>query len=585
MEDKNLIGSQNDNNFDKILEKISNNQKEIIQKIESESFIFDNDKRKNKIKLLAILYSTYLSTVTFFEKDRITKDDLDLVIYLFNGKANINNFITDMKALENFNSNYKEKENNQIIKNINNIEISNNNEISEKNILRLDKKKRELVKSLENIPKLEENKNISSCIFCIEEYDQNQIVNPKLECNNYIHGKCFSNYIEEELNNNHFPIRCPICQNNKRHEINYKTILDCLLLNDKDNLALKLETISLNHLAENNSEEVTFCPTAGCNYMCFYDKNEYHLNCPLCKKSYCLKCRTEWHLNKTCQEYQSEKSVKENDIKFEEYVKGNNFKQCPNCKRWVEKTYGCNHITCRCGTHFCYSCGKLMDGNHICPNFNNPFRTNNNSLFRQNNNSLFGTNNNSLFGQKNNSLFGTNNNSLFDQNNSNSIFFKNNSNSLFGKNNSNSLFGKNNSNSLFGKNNSNSIFKQNNNNYILGQNNNNNIFGQNNNSPFGQNNSNNLFGTYNNNLFGTNNNSIFGANNNSLFKQNNNNNIFGQNNNSLFGQNKSNNIFGQNNNNIFIQNNNNNIFGQNNNNIIFEHNNNSLFSPINNNNI
>ena len=448
MEDKNLIGSQNENNFDKILEKINNSQKEIIQKIESESFIFDSDKRKNKIKLLAILYSTYLSTVTFFGKERITKDDLNIVIYLFNGKANINNFITDMKALENFNSNYKEKENNQIRKNINNIEITNNNEISEKNILRLDKKKRELVKSLENIPKLEEKKNISSCIFCIEEYDQNEIVNPKLECNNYIHGKCFSNYIEEELNNNRFPIRCPICQNNKRHEINYKTILDCLLLNDKDNLALKLETISLNHLAENNSEEVTFCPTAGCNYMCFYDKNEYHLNCPLCKKSYCLKCRTEWHLNKTCQEYQSEKSVKENDIKFEEYVKGNNFKQCPNCKRWVEKTYGCNHITCRCGTHFCYRCGKLMDGNHICPNFNNHFGTNNStSLFGQNNsNSLFGTNNStSLFGQNNsNSLFGTNNStSLFGQNDSKSLFDQNNSNSLFGQNNSKSLFGQN----------------------------------------------------------------------------------------------------------------------------------------------
>ena len=132
MEDKNLIGSQNENNFDKILEKINNSQKEIIQKIESESFIFDSNKRKNKIKLLAILYSTYLSTVTFFGKERITKDDLNIVIYLFNGKANINNFITDMKALENFNSNYKEKENNQIRKNINNIEITNNNEISEK---------------------------------------------------------------------------------------------------------------------------------------------------------------------------------------------------------------------------------------------------------------------------------------------------------------------------------------------------------------------------------------------------------------------------------------------------------------------
>ena len=38
--------------------------------------------------------------------------------------------------------------------------------------------------------------------------------------------------------------------------------------------------------------------------MCFYDKNEYHLECPLCQKSYCLKCKIEWHENLTCEENQ-----------------------------------------------------------------------------------------------------------------------------------------------------------------------------------------------------------------------------------------------------------------------------------------
>ncbi|KAG8950801.1 hypothetical protein FRC00_007537 [Tulasnella sp. 408] len=30
---------------------------------------------------------------------------------------------------------------------------------------------------------------------------------------------------------------------------------------------------------------------------------------------------------------------------------------CPKCGVMVEKTYGCNHITCVCGTHFCHVCG------------------------------------------------------------------------------------------------------------------------------------------------------------------------------------------------------------------------------------
>jgi len=33
------------------------------------------------------------------------------------------------------------------------------------------------------------------------------------------------------------------------------------------------------------------------------------------------------------------------------------FRICPSCKRMVEKTQACNHISCSCGKHFCYYCG------------------------------------------------------------------------------------------------------------------------------------------------------------------------------------------------------------------------------------
>ena len=180
------------------------------------------------------------------------------------------------------------------------------------------------------------------------------------------------------------------CINDKRHEINYKIILDILLLNNKDNIALKLENISLNYLVENYPNEITYCPTPGCKYICSYDKNEFNLICPLCHKSYCLQCKTEWHQNLTCEEYQKSKKKEddENDIKFEEYVKGNNFKQCPNCKRWVEKTEGCDHIFCPCGTHFCYNCGGIRDPvhpyDHKCPNDNNNNDINRNNMIFMN---------------------------------------------------------------------------------------------------------------------------------------------------------------------------------------------------------
>lgn len=228
---------------------------------------------------------------------------------------------------------------------------------------------------------------MENCTFCTEDFEQNGKENPQLECKYNFHGICFIQYINEQLNNNHLPIKCPFCKGDKKHEINYKIILNCLLLNNKDDLALKLENISLNYLVENYPNEITYCPTPGCKYICSYDKNEFNLICPLCGKSYYLQCKTEWHKNLTCQEYQltqkNNNKDDENDRKFEEYVKGKNYKQCPNCKRWVEKTEGCDHITCCCGTHFCYNCGGIRDPkypyNHKCPynrNKNNMILTN-----------------------------------------------------------------------------------------------------------------------------------------------------------------------------------------------------------------
>lgn len=38
-------------------------------------------------------------------------------------------------------------------------------------------------------------------------------------------------------------------------------------------------------------------------------------------------------------------------------------KKCPNCKAMTERAGGCGHMTCRCGTHWCWYCGyKVVSG-------------------------------------------------------------------------------------------------------------------------------------------------------------------------------------------------------------------------------
>ena len=389
-----------------------------------------------RLILISMLWGTYIGTIGSLQEKNITKDDLIFLNKVSNVNKNnkineeLNNFnliiksFTDlylnMNNMNNQNNNkiiiepIKSKEesndniiNNKIIKDKINNKNSNddfyllrnnnveNNDIlliskkDEKNIIINDNNSINLINNIKSVDnekgnKINDNNNIikevkkqkvSTCIFCIEEFDEDEIINPQLECNKHVHGKCFADYIENELNNNHFPIKCPLCSDKVRHEINYKTISDCLILNDKEKTVIKLENISLNRLSETNPDEISFCPTPGCQYICYYDANVYHLDCPLCKKSYCLKCKTEWHKNQTCQEYQEFHNMtydeKINQKKFDDYVKGNKCKQCPTCKRWVEKNKGCDHISCLCGTHFCYRCGEVRDSknpyNHRCP--------------------------------------------------------------------------------------------------------------------------------------------------------------------------------------------------------------------------
>ena len=474
-EEKNL------KNFNEILEDINKKQRDIVEKIQSKYKNSDDEKKKYKLAMLGILWKTYLLTLGSIEdkgKD-FTMGDFKLIksISLDEEKDKENYFIPIINTFQNLNLNKS---------NLNVVENNVDRDFYQANLIKAEKKKIDLKLTLNNRSKEEEKAKMETCIFCMEEFEENDIINPQImECKKYVHGKCLINYVEEELNNNRFPIRCPLCTGKDRHEMNYKTILDCLLINDREDLVNKLENISLNYLAENNSDEVTFCPTAGCSYMCFYDKNEYRLNCPLCKKIYCLQCKAEWHEFLTCEEYQKQKKEEENDVKFEEYAKGSKLKQCPKCKRWVEKISGCDHITCTCGTHFCYKCGEIREffKYHVCPNY--IFGNNNNEggIFGNNNNqvgSLFGNNNNqvgSLFGNNNNedSIFGNNNNkgSIFSNNNNNQgdIFGNNNNkdDSLFHNNNnqSNSLFGNNNPDgNLFANNNNNpgvSLFANNNN--------------------------------------------------------------------------------------------------------------------------
>jgi predicted nucleic-acid-binding Zn-ribbon protein len=48
----------------------------------------------------------------------------------------------------------------------------------------------------------------------------------------------------------------------------------------------------------------------------------------------------------------------------------NSLKDCPECGVVTQKSGGCNHITCNCGTHWCWHCGKKCSVENIYHHMN-----------------------------------------------------------------------------------------------------------------------------------------------------------------------------------------------------------------------
>ena len=74
--------------------------------------------------------------------------------------------------------------------------------------------------------------------------------------------------------------------------------------------------------------------------------------CLSCGQSTCRHCRGLFHPGMECRADVDTQNARRLAAK-------RGWKECPQCKNMVEKREGCMHMTCRCGTQFCYRCGRL----------------------------------------------------------------------------------------------------------------------------------------------------------------------------------------------------------------------------------
>ncbi|CAN6199850.1 unnamed protein product [Urochloa humidicola] len=145
-----------------------------------------------------------------------------------------------------------------------------------------------------------------------------------------------------------------------------------LLLVDLRSLLLdKLDELfraSLNAYVASSAGLYRFCPTPDC--MSIYkvaatDAEGKPFVCGACYVEVCTKCHLEYHPFISCEAYKEYKA--DPDATLVEWRKGKeNVKNCPSCGYTIEKTEGCNHVECRCGSHICWACLENFKSSEEC---------------------------------------------------------------------------------------------------------------------------------------------------------------------------------------------------------------------------
>jgi hypothetical protein len=109
-----------------------------------------------------------------------------------------------------------------------------------------------------------------------------------------------------------------------------------------------------------------FCPTPDCDtiYRSTTSSNPDPHTCPGCLEPLCTTCHVV-HGTYTCAEY---KDIASGGIEALARLKKElNIKDCPRCSTPMEKTEGCNHMTCAgCKAHICWVCMEVFKDSRPC---------------------------------------------------------------------------------------------------------------------------------------------------------------------------------------------------------------------------
>ena len=200
-----------------------------------------------------------------------------------------------------------------------------------------------------------------ACPICYDEVSHPE----QLGCGHIYCSGCLRHYLASAPETKTFPLVC--LGNETACRIPIPIPLIRRFLTPQAFQAL-VEAAFRSYLSQ-HAHELKYCTTPDCQQIYRHSPEIRILQCPSCFSNICSTCDEEAHEGITCQESRDRKNPSEQDRLFNEWAIEHG-KRCPECNSVIEKSGGCNHITCRCGAHFCWKCGKTFNSNEIYQHMN-----------------------------------------------------------------------------------------------------------------------------------------------------------------------------------------------------------------------
>jgi len=195
------------------------------------------------------------------------------------------------------------------------------------------------------------------CVVCSEDYSQEDM--KKLPCGHSFCLNCLDRFYTERVTSGRVTeekLTCPMP--------------DCKVPIPRGEIEATVEdSIWQKYLrflkeAEINADpNARYCPQPRCDNVLYRKRDgQKRVECSKCGFVMCFDCRQPFHGNRSC-----DKNMEDNVAKWAN-EHGVVMQKCPSCGIQIEKSEGCNHMTCgKCHYQFCWLCKGKYSDNHFAP--------------------------------------------------------------------------------------------------------------------------------------------------------------------------------------------------------------------------